>query len=293
MSTTSGARLPSPVLQAARLGIRRGYIEMMHSLTNRADQIWIVVMNGVFVGVLVLQRNSDLADTGYSLAVATLPGLIGMNVVMGEWMGTAQMLAVEREDGTLLRAKSTPHGMLAYLVARVTLAVLNTALGLVIFLVAGLFLLPGLNDVPVSGWLMLLGVFLLGMLATMPWGAVVGASVKSAGAGFGLTFLPMIVLIAISGIFYPITGMPDWLHPVAQVFPVYWLGAGMREALLPDAAAAAELGGQFHTLTMFGVLGGYAVLGLLVAPRVLRAMARKESGSVVEGRKAKAMQGWG
>ncbi len=111
-------------------------------------------------------------------------------------------------------------------------------------------------------------------------------SVKSAGAGFGLTFLPMVVLIAISGIFYPITGMPDWLHPVAQAFPVYWLGAGMRDALLPDAAAAAELGGQFHTLTTFGVLGAYAVLGLLVAPRVLRAMARKESGSAVESRKA-------
>ncbi len=49
-----------------------------------------------------------------------------------------------------------PHGMLAYLVARITLAVLNTALGLVIFLVAGLFLLPGSPDVPLTGWLMLL-----------------------------------------------------------------------------------------------------------------------------------------
>lgn len=293
MSATTGSGLSSTGLHAARLGIRRGCIEMMHSLTNRADQVWIVVMNGIFVVVLVLQRNSDLADTGFSLAVATLPGLIGMNVVIGGWMGTAQMLAVEREDGTLLRAKSTPHGMLSYLVARVTLAVLNTALGLVIFIVAGLFLLPGLTDVPVTGWVMLLSVFLLGMLATMPWGAVVGASVKSAGAGFGLTFLPMIVLIAISGIFYPITGMPDWLHPVAQVFPVYWLGAGMREALLPEAAAAAELGGQFHTWATFGVLGAYAALGLLVAPRVLRAMARKESGSAVESRKAKAIQGWG
>lgn len=276
-----------------RLGLRRGFIEMAHSLTNRADQIWIAVVNGILIAVLVFQRNADLADTGFSLAVATLPGLIAMNVVMGGWMGTAQMLAVEREDGTLLRAKSTPNGMSAYVVARVTLAMLNTLLGLVIFVIAGLILLPGLTDVPVSGWLMLLVVFVLGMLATMPWGAVIGALVKSSGSGFGLTFLPMIVLLAISGIFYPITGMPDWLHPVALAFPVYWLGAGMREALLPDAAAAAELGGQFHTLAMFGVLGAYALVGLLIAPRVLRAMARKESGSAVESRKAKAIQGWG
>jgi ABC-2 type transport system permease protein len=281
-----------PRMLAARLGVRRGWIEMVQSLSNRADQIWIITLNAGFVLVLVFQRDSDLAGTGYSLALATLPGLIGMNVAMGGWMGTAQMLAVEREDGTLLRAKSTPNGMVGYLVARVTLAILSTMLGLVIFIVAGLFLLPGMTDVPATGWLMLLAVFLLGMLATMPWGAIVGASVKSSGAGFGLSFLPMVVLIAISGIFYPITGLPDWIHPIAMVFPVYWLGAGMRDALLPDAAGAAELGGQFHTWETFGVLGLWAVVGLAFAPRVLRAMARRESGSAVESRKQAALQAW-
>lgn len=281
-----------PTMAAARLGVRRGWLEMGHSLSNRADQIWIVTINAAFVLVLVFQRDSDLSGTGFSLALATLPGLIGMNIAMGGWMGTAQTLAVEREDGTLLRAKSTPNGMVGYLVARITLAILSTALGLVVFIVAGLFLVPGVTDVPLTGWLMLLAIFLLGMMATMPWGAVVGALVKSSGAGFGLSFLPMIVLIAISGIFYPITGMPDWVHPIAMIFPVYWLGAGMRDALLPEAAGAAELGEQFHTWETFGVLGLWAVIGLAVAPRVLRAMARRESGSVVESRKQAALQAW-
>jgi ABC-2 type transport system permease protein len=279
-------------MTAARLGVRRGCIEMAHSLSNRADQIWIITINAAFVLVLVFQRDSDLAGTGFSLALATLPGLIGMNIAMGGWMGTAQTLAVEREDGTLLRAKSTPNGMLGYLVARIVLAVLSTALGLVVFVAAGLFLLPGVADVPLTGWLMLLAIFLLGMMATMPWGAVVGASVKSSGAGFGLSFLPMVVLIAISGIFYPITAMPDWVQVIALIFPVYWLAAGMRDALLPDAAGAAELGGQFHTWETFGVLGLWAVVGLAVAPRVLRAMARRESGSAVESRKQAALQAW-
>ena len=284
--------LTGPTVLAAGLGVRRGCIEMAQSLSNRADQVWIVTVNAAFVLVLVFQRDADLGGTGYSLALATLPGLIGMNVAMGGWMGTAQMLAIEREDGTLLRAKSTPNGMVGYLVARITLAILNTVLGLVIFLGAGLVLLPGVADVPLTGWVMLLAVFLVGMMATMPWGAIVGAVVKSSGAGFGLSFLPMVVLIAISGIFYPITGLPDWIQPVALVFPVYWLGAGMRDALLPEAAGAAELGGQFHTWETFGVLGLWAVVGLALAPRVLRAMARRESGSAVESRKQAAMQAW-
>lgn len=281
-----------PAVLAAALGVRRGWVELGQSLSTRADQIWLLTINGAFVLVLVLQRDSELAGTGYSLALATLPGLIGMNVAIGGWMGTTQMLSMEREDGTLLRAKSTPHGMLAYLVSRVTLAILNTALGLVVFLVTGWFLLPGLSDVPLGGWLMLLAVAVVGMLATLPWGAVVGSLVKSSGAGFGLSFLPMVVLVGISGIFYPITGLPDWVHPIALVFPVFWLGAGMREALLPDAAGAAELGGQFHTWATFGVLGLWAVVGLALAPRVLRAMARRESGSAVESRKQAALQAW-
>ncbi|WP_148575453.1 ABC transporter permease [Nocardioides caldifontis] len=281
-----------PVVVAARLGVRRGFIEMAQSLTNRADQVWIVTVNAAFVAVLWFQRDSDLSGTGFSLALATVPGLIGMNVAMGGWMATAQTLAVEREDGTLLRAKSTPNGMVGYLVARVVLAILGTLLGLVIFVVAGLFLVPGVADVPLRGWLMLLAVFLLGMAATMPWGAIVGALVKSSGAGFGLSFLPMVVLVAISGIFYPITGMPDWVQPIALVFPVYWLGAGMRDAILPESAAAAELGGEFHTWETFAVLGLWGVVGLALAPRILLAMARKESGSAVESRKQAALQAW-
>ena len=62
-------------------------------------------------------------------------------------------------------------------------------------------------------------------------------------------------MIAISGIFYPISGLPGWLHPVAQVFPVYWLGLGTRAALSPDAAAAAEIGGSWRHLETFVVLG--------------------------------------
>jgi ABC-2 type transport system permease protein len=272
------------------LGLRRGRIEMAQSLTTRADQIWLVLMNGIFIAVLWFQRDATIPGTEISLALATLPSLIGMSVLATGWMGAAQQLAVEREDGTLLRAKSTPDGMLGYLVARVTFAALNTGLGVVVFLVAGLLILDGLGDVPPTGWVLMVAVLLLGLLATMPWGAIIGSLVKSSQAGFGLSFLPAAAMIAISGIFYPISGLPDWLHPVAQVFPMYWLGLGMRAALSPEAAAAAEIGGSWRHLETFAVLGLWAVVGLAIAPRIMRRMAQRESGSVLEERRQRAMQ---
>ncbi len=93
--------------------------------------------------------------------------------------------------------------------------------------------------------------------------------------GQGL-FLVSGALIAISGIFYPISALPGWLHPIAQVFPFYWRGLGMRSASLPDAAAAVELSGSWQHLETVGVLGAWAVAGLILAPVVLRRMTRRE-----------------
>jgi ABC-2 type transport system permease protein len=280
----------NPDLRAARLGVFRGVTEFRQSITNRSDQIWIVTVNAIFVVVLYFQRDATVPGTNISLALATLPGLLGMNIITGAWMNVATTLSAEREDGTLLRAKATPNGMTGYLVARIVLATLNIGLGFVIFLVAAVFLLDGLGGMRIGDWVVLVAVVVVGLLATLPWGAIVGSLVKSAGAGFGLSFLPISAMIAISGIFYPISAMPNWLHPVAQVFPVYWLGLGMRSAIMPDGAASTEIGGSWRHLETFGVLGLWAAVGLTLAPRVLRRMAQRESGSAVEERRQRAGQ---
>lgn len=105
-----------------------------------------------------------------------------------------------------------------------------------------------------------------------------------------MTFLLLGGLVAISGIVYPITALAGWLQGIAQVFPLYWLGHGTRAALLPDPAAVAELTGGWRIGPTFGVLAAWAVAGLLVAPGILRRMARRESGSAMEVRKQRAIQ---
>jgi ABC-2 type transport system permease protein len=68
------------------------------------------------------------------------------------------------------------------------------------------------------------------------------------------------------------------------------MGLGMRSALLPDALASVEIGHSWRHLETVGVLGAWAVAGLVLAPIVLRRMARRESGSSVAARREKAMQ---
>lgn len=277
----------SRVVGAVRLGFSRGLIETRDYLRNWNEMSFnIVLVVGIGL-VLFFQRNSVVEGTTQSLASIVLPGFLGM---MAAWSGLAAagMLVVEREDGTLLRAKAVPGGMVGYLVAKVVMLYLIALASIAIILAAGLFFVPELLSTPPARWLIALGVLTLGLLATLPWGAMIGSLVRSPQAA-QLMMLPIGGLAAISGIFYPITAMSDWVQAVAQVFPVYWLGHGMRAALQPDAVAA-EIGGSWRYVEMVSVLGAWAVVGLLLAPPILRRMARRESGSAVEKRREAAMK---
>ncbi|GAA4592172.1 ABC-2 type transport system permease protein [Actinoplanes octamycinicus] len=269
------------------MGLRRGWIEIRHTFTTPID-LWAYLFPTVLLlGTVFFMRNSTVPGTSFSLGARTLPSVFGMGLVLGGLMTTAQQLIVDREDGTLLRAKAVPDGMRSYLTGKVVLVGGMTLVGFLLQLVPGLFLVDGLS-IDAGGWLTLLWLVPLGFLATLPLGAAIG-SLFDDPRNMALVTLPLFGAIAISGIFYPITGFPGWLQGLAQVFPLYWLGLGMRSVFLPDALAAVEIGQSWRHLETFGVLTVWALIGMVLAPVLLRRMARRESGSAVAARRERAL----
>ncbi|MEW9547144.1 ABC transporter permease [Nonomuraea sp. NPDC050783] len=271
---------------ALRAGWTRGLIELRQSFTNGAELLSHFLWPALMVAALFFLR--DRSFGGVPLGVLALPGILGMNAATG-LISMAQQLTADREDGTLLRAKATPHGMPAYLIGKVIAVAGGLLADLVIFLVPALLIAGDGLAVGPGSWPVLAWVLVLGLVATLPVGAVLGSVFTSARAQ-GLIQLPFLAVIGISGVFYPVTVLPGWLQALAQVFPVYWMGLGMRSALLPDAAAAVEIGGSWRPLGTAAVLAAWAVLGLLLAPGVLRRMARGESGASVAARRERALR---
>lgn len=279
----------NPTTAAIRAGWTRGLIELRQSYTNGADLFGHLFWPVVLLVVVYFTRHTTVESGGLVLGALVLPSVLGMNIALNGLLTMSQLLTVEREDGTLLRAKATPNGMLGYLVGKIVTVAGGLVIDLAIVLVPGMFIINGLEYGRPSSWLTLAWVVVLGLVATLPLGAIFGSLISSSRS-LGLIMLPIMGMIAISGIFYPITAMPQWLQWVAQVFPIYWLGLGVRSALLPDSAAVVELGESWRHLETVAVLGAWAVLGLVVAPVVLRRMARRESGSSVAARRDKVMQ---
>jgi ABC-2 type transport system permease protein len=270
---------------AFKAGWRRGVIELRQSFTNGPDLFSHFLWPTLMLITLFFLRDKTFGATGFALGALALPSMLGMNAAMG-MVSMSQQLTADREDGTLLRAKAIPNGMLGYLVSKVVSVAGGLLADLAILLIPGLLIIDGLE---LGGMPSLLWVLVLGLLATLPIGAVLG-SVFTSARSQGLIQLPILGLIGISGIFYPITALPTWVEWIAQLTPVYWLGLGMRSALLPGEAVQVEIGESWRHLETVAVLGVWAVVGLAVAPVVLRRMARRESGSSLAGRREKALQ---
>ena len=280
----------NPTRHAIGLGLRRGWTEFLLSLRSAQDQGFYVFMGGATLLYLWLNRDSEVPGTDLLLPTVALPSMLGALLAFGVIIGPASSLAMEREDGTLLRHKALPHGMQGYVTGQLLLHSLGLVPLLLVILVPGFLLFDGLMSGGASGWLTFAWVLVLGLLATLPLGMILGSVVPGVQKIGTWGMLPVLLVTGISGIFAPLQLLWGWLQVVAQVFPMYWIGLGMRSAFLPDAAAAVELGGSWRTGTTVLVLVAWAVFGLLVTPRVLRRMARKQSGSQVQEAREAALQ---
>lgn len=232
------------------------------------------------LGVMLFLKDTEVLGSSVSLAQLGIPGMLTLTLISGGVLGVAGQLLTERDDGTLLRAKSMPHGMLSHLLGNVLISA-GTSLGpVILLLVPAAFLIPGITPTSASGWLLFLAVSVLGLTATLPWGALLGAVMKSPMM-IAWTSLVVYGAMAIAGIFYPLAALPGWLQVIGQILPTYWIGLGMRSALLPPEAAALELGGSWHTAETIAILVLWTAVGMALAPGALKRMARRQSGSQV------------
>lgn len=272
-----------------RAGLQRGGIELRQLLRNPKEvsghltNVLVALAVAAFVG-------DDVPGTQTPMAHLVLAGFAAYLLFQIGLVNLPQILVTEREEGALLRLRATPGGIRAYLVAKCVLVVV-TALGTLalLLLTAAVFVDGPLPHGP-AGWLTLLWVTTLGLLAVVPLGAAIGAVLPNPREALALIMLPVMGLLVTSGTVFPITSLPVPVQQVASVFPLKWMAQGLRSALLPDAARTAEAAGSWELPTVALVLTAWAVLGFLLAVPLLRRAARRESGSRLSARRRRAEQ---
>ncbi len=288
-TTTRSARagLGPRVATVLRAAARQARIELRIQLFSPMLASWLI-MPATGLLVLFFLRDVDVMGSAVSVAQLGVPGILAMTLVNSGLLGVAGQLITERDDGTLLRAKTVPGGMSSRLFGDV-LVTMGTTLGPMLLLgAAALLLFDGIVPSGPGAWWTVLWVSVLGLLATLPFGAVFGALLRTPMLLWTVA-MGVYGALMISGIFYPIQALPGWLQAIGQALPLYWIGLGLRHAMLPGEAVTLELAESWRVAQTVAVLGGWAVVGLIIAPMALRRMARRQSGSQVSAARERVL----
>lgn len=270
-----------------RGGVRQTGIELRIQFTSALLLGWLV-MPASGLAAMFLVRDTELMDTGVSIAQVIAPGLIAMMLFVNGVLVVSGQLVTERDNGTLLRAKTVPGGIQAHLISTMLINLLMTAFVTAMILLGTAIFSPGIGPYG-WGWLGFFGVIACGALATLPLGVVLGAVIPSALA-MSLVSLVAYGTLAISGIFFPISQLPGIFQIIGQGLPTYWLGAGLRTVMLPPQAATAEIGGSWNIGLTLMVLAVWTAIGLVLTPWALRRVARGQSGSHVAAVRERVMR---
>jgi ABC-2 type transport system permease protein len=188
-----------------------------------------------------------------------VPGILAM-ALMQLGIFAAAPLVVQRENRLLKRLGATPlrrSTMVVSIVAfRLLVAVGQAA---VIILVARLvFHVPMLGN-----WLSLAGVIVLGTLTFLAMGYALSSFAKTEETVVPILMAVQFPMMFLSGIFFPVEFMPDFMRPIMTAMPLTYLGDSLRQIMVEASPLHSHL---INT----AVLGGWFLACLTVAVRFFR-----------------------
>lgn len=269
-----------------KLGMRRGWLEWLMSLRNPGDVSYTLMGVVIAAVVVYLYRDATLMEGSTTpMAVYIVASVLAVQLTFATTYNVAVLLSTEREDGTLLRMKSLPAGIRAYTTGITARAILDFIAVVVVTLIVVVVILWPRMTLSWLDVLVLAGVLVLGIIALTSFGFVLGSIFRSPRAVGGWGVLLIGALAWVSGLIQPMVSMPGWAQVIGQGSPLYWIGLGIRSALLPAEFTVLEVGGEWRLWLVFLVLAAWTAAGLLLAPMLLSRMARRESAaSVSQGR---------
>jgi len=180
---------------------------------------------------LVMVRTDSIQTQDLNAISYFVPSILAM-ALMQLGIFAAIPLVQQREKLILKRLNATP-------LPRWTLVGSNVFVRLLIAgaqtaLILGLGVLV-FGVAIVGSWATILTFVVLGALAFTSIGYVIASFAKTEEAANGMTSLVQFPLMFLSGIFFPLQVMPDWLRGVATLMPLTYLGDALRQTMVGGA----------------------------------------------------------
>jgi ABC-2 type transport system permease protein len=227
-------------------------IELARKLRNRRTLIFTLIFPVVMFLIIgypmrsVALTDTPLADSGPSVAAFIMVSMAMYGAMMSATQ-TGASVAVERAQGWSRQLRLTPLNPLVNVIIKMIAGMVLGLVAVVATYAAGA--LSGIDLSPAQwistglvGWLLASTVF-----TTL--GLMVGYLVPGENAA-QVTSLAIVLLSFLGGLFYPLSGMPDFMQTIAAFTPVYGISELARAPLTGDGFDLVAL---VNALVWFGV----------------------------------------
>jgi len=209
---------------------------------------------GASSGVRVEQQQISTLNASY--IDWFVPGILGMSLMNSGIIGIATAFVSYREKGILRRIKVTPFALWKFILARIV-AALVVALVTSGILVGIGWLAWGLT---VRGNpLLIIGVLILTAVAFLAIGYAIAAFARNTETAASYANLITFPMMFLSGVFFPLGSMPDWLQPLIRLMPLKYAVDALRQPMLYGHGLGAVWQDLLVLLAVFAVCLLFAV----------------------------------
>jgi ABC-2 type transport system permease protein len=199
-------------------------------------------------------QSKDLRNIDY-----LVPGIIAMSALFLGLFG-ALPLVEWREKQVLKRFGATP-------IRRVTIVSSQVVYRLVLALIQTFIIIAiayfVFNVEVIGSWLVLFGLIMLGTLTFVCIGYLAVSRAKTVEGAMPVVQLIQFPMLFLSGIFFPIDFMPDFMRPIVSAMPLTYLGDALRQTMVSATP-------EHSILVDTAVLAGWLVVSMALAIRLFR-----------------------
>jgi ABC-2 type transport system permease protein len=170
------------------------------------------------------------ASTGLT-GLATVPVLVSLLIALNAVLSLVTIIAIYREGGILKRLRATPLRSHTILTAHVLVKLLLTAVTLALTVLAGARTYPVVLDDRLPGFVLALSITTVSLLSI---GFLIASLVPTARFAQPIGTVLLYPMLAVCGLFTPVTSMPPAMQAVSQVIPLTYAVSLLRGAWLRE-----------------------------------------------------------
>lgn len=241
--------------QTTGLGRRRinAIVRRNFLVQSRNPGYWFLLLVLPFVDALLFGSIGVTFDEGEAPVRLLLTGLMLFHLIWQVTLAGSLGLLEEVWSRNLLNLIATPLREREYLGALGIVGLLRTVVSVAVVALVGWVFYAVAPDS--AGWVLIPSAAILlvfGWAITM---MVMGFTLQYGDSAEVFSWGTLVLLMPLSGVFYPVESLPPIMQPIANVIPLTRVFDATRQGLETGTIAWAQLG--------YGLLGSLVILGIM------------------------------